>query len=116
MVRSTVYLENCTVIPSAFGESIISNVDLKLSKTVFLRNMTQSAADIRILKINETNYTERLYTYECEFIHGNRTLKSSVKNFKQIAIKEDFLHKINFYNQRNFETEETQYASSKPLY
>ena len=119
MLGSTGYLEKCNLMGNygkIMGGIVISNVDLKLSKTVFVHSMIQYTADMEILKANERKFGDKLYTYQCEFKNHNKTLTSNVTNFKQIAIKEHFLYEINPYNRSIIDVEETQFASSKSIH
>ena len=60
-----------------------------------------------------TTFINKLYTYKYMIKHGNIMLKSDVSNFKEIAIKDNFLKKT---STSNLATEETQFASSELLF
>ena len=109
------YIENCTFIGNQglhAGAITISASDLRLSHTIFLQNMVQQVAEINSYGVM-TKFN-RIYTYKSFMRHGNRTLKSSITDFKQIAIKEHFINEIYGVNMGGKLTiEEIQFASSK---
>ena len=114
---STGYLENCTLIGNhgIKATAIITFVtsELRLSHTaVFLKYMRQQVVAMQSL-LYITKFLNRLYTYESLMKHGNVTLKTDTNNFKQIAIRDNYLREggPNFPN--TLTTEETQFASSE---
>ena len=114
LVSSTGYLENCTLIENQrinAGVITLSASELRLSKTVFLQNITEYSVVIDTDSVSK--FINRIYTYKSEMIHGNMNLKSDTSNYKQIAIKEHFLQKFTETNLVYLFIEETQFASSE---
>ena len=112
------YLDNCTFIRNRgiyVGAITFSFSELRLSNTVFLHNMAQSAGDISS-DTGTDKFVNKMYSYRCVFKHDNITLKSNSTNFEKLALKEGFLKQSSLYEQTNFVAEETQFASSKLLY
>ena len=112
---STGYLENCTFLvgDQDIGAVTFTTSELRLSNTVLLQNIVQKVANINIIGIR-AKFINRIYTYKSLMRHGNKLLKSDATNFKQIAIKEHFIHEMNnnIYKS-SLKTEETQFASSE---
>ena len=108
--NSTGYLENCTFL---VGDVSFSKSELRLSHTVFLQNMVQKVIEISSYNFMH-HFINRLYTYKNLMRHGNKILRSNATDFKQIAIKEYFIIKINNLPfQSKLAAKETQFASSK---
>ena len=88
--NSTVYLEKCIFMENQmtyFGGTISifwPVAKLKISKTVFKQNEGYDILHITI----ETNFTNKIETYKCLFVCDNISLKSKVKNFEEVAVKE----------------------------
>ena len=112
LISSVAYLENCTLIGNQQITARVSTSELRLSKTVFLQNMTQYGVDIDI-DPSISKFINRIYTYKSLMKHGNMTLKSDTSDYKEIAVKEHFLQDFPQTNLAYLLTEETQYASSE---
>ena len=109
--NGTGYLENCTLTGNqgtVAGAINIASSDFTLSNTVFLENKAQEG-DIHC-EASQTRFINKLYTFHCEFKHGNDTSRSDGTDFKQIAEQKQFIgHFCLFYHTMK----ETQFASSK---
>ena len=106
---STGYLENCTFLVTGVT---LSQSELRLSHTVFYKNMVQKIPDISSLYVGPGTIN-RIYTYKSLMRHGNNILKSNTTDFKKIAMKEHFIREINNINYNNLTAKETHFASSK---
>ena len=111
--NSTVYLEKCNFIENQviyFGGIIYTSslvTKLKVSRTVFTQNRGYD-----IFYFASRNFI--FQTYRSLFLHSNVSLKSNVKNFEDIAVKENVIGRWPFLNQTLvFKPQETPYASSK---
>ena len=62
---------------------------------------------------NKDHFNNNFETHMCLFIHGNNSLKSIVKNFEEVAVKEKVIGQYPYLNQSFFKPGETVYASSK---
>ena len=82
---------------------------LKIANTVFTEN---KGYDIFHYSV-KNNFINKIETYNCLFKHGSMFLISNVKNFKDVAVKENFFGQYTTVNQSLFEIRETPYASSK---
>ena len=60
--------------------------------------------------MSRRHFSSKVLTYKCLMKHGNITLGSDTKDFKQIAVKEHFLHPL---STNNLAMAETQFASSE---
>ena len=114
IANSTVYLEKCNFIENqlTYGGGTISTYPgsmLKLSNTFFTRN---EGHDI-FYYVENNNFVTKFETYRCLFVAGNISLKSSVKNFEEVAVEEKVIGQLPFLNQSFFKPGETPYASSK---
>ena len=109
------YLENCTFLlgDHRIGAVSLTTSELRLPNTVMLQNIVQIVTDINIVSVRN-KFINRIYTYKSLMRHGNKLLKSDTTNFKQIAIKEDFIFELNKnIHQSSLATKETQFASSE---
>ena len=110
---SFVYLEECSFIENqvTYLGGTIAILDLgtlKISNTVFAQNEGYD-----ILHFMHDKYLSKLETYNCLFVSGNISLKSNVKDFGEVPVKEKFIGQWPFLNQSFLEPEETPHASSK---
>ena len=111
--KSIVYLEKCNFSGNrlTYGGTFTTypGTTLKVSNTVFTKNEGFDIANVK-----HSHFITKLETYKCLFIHGNISLKSNMKNFEQVAIKEKVIGQSPPYlDQSFFHPGETLYASSK---
>ena len=124
--KSTVYLEECTFIENQMTNmyyggtvSILELTKLKISNTVFTQNRGYN-----IFYLGDANHSiNKVEMHSCIFVQGNISLKSNVKNFEEIAVKEKVIGQLSLLNgnyltsleppYRYLVTRETTYASSK---
>ena len=112
--NSTAYLENCTLRENrmTFFTGTITTTEgskLKISNTFFIEN---EGYDLQY-DAGRTHFINIFETHNCLFVQSNISIKSNVKNFKDVAVKEKFIGQNTVYNQTLFKIRETQYASSK---
>ena len=112
--NSIVFLEKCNFSGNrlTYGGTITTRpgTTLKVSNTVFTQN---EGFDI-VYPVRSSYFITKFETYRCLFMHGNISLKSNVKNFEQVAVKEKVIDlRSSYLNQRFFKPGETPYASSK---
>ena len=113
-MNSTGYLENCTFVENRmtyFGGTISTHqmTKLKVSNTVF----TQNEGYNLFIYAERTHFINTFETHRCLFVRGNIFLKSNVKNFEEVAVKEKVIGQLSFLNQNYLASRETPYASSK---
>ena len=112
--NSTAYLEKCNFSENrlTYGGTIttLPGTMLKISNTVFTKNEGYDIANV----VKNNYFITKFETYRCLFMHGNISLKSNVKHFEQVAVKEKIIGQPPPYvNQSFFKVSETVYASSK---
>ena len=114
LYNSTGFLEKCTFIENQmthFGGTISTSqmTKLKISNTVFTQNVGYN-----LFYYTETNhFINKFETHRCVFVRGNISLKSNVKNFEEIAVKEKVIGQFSVLNESYITSRETPYASSK---
>ena len=113
--NSTVYLEKCTFSENRVTLGGTISIDpfpfitiLKISNTVFTKNEGYD-----IVYVVKNDHPTKFETYGCSFVHGNISLKSNMKNFEEVAVKEKVIGQFSALNQHLLQLQETPYATSK---
>ena len=115
---STVYFTQCTIqdnlATSIGGFVFASEVRLRIADSKSINNSAPKGADVYIEKFLHTEATNtqpesELLTFEALFKHGNLTLSSADKNFKQEALDNNVIYLKN----KDIVVEETPYASGR---
>ena len=113
--NSEAYFTNCTMennVASDYGSVVhMVKVKLRIANILFLNNSAPEGKDIFIgtMANDLTNpMSSEILTYESIFKHGNITVMTTDKHFKQEALDRNMIHK--FYDIK-FAVIETPYAS-----